>query len=70
MGISNCASCGADSYVAPITGVVSRRDKLTQEEVPASVRPNGVPTHDKNPIVNGVSLAAETLAAALGVGAS
>ena len=59
--ISNCAACGHDSYVQPMTGVVSRKDKVTGMTEPASVRPNGVPETPKPATsnqINGVTAAA------------
>ncbi len=38
MTVSNCSSCGHDSYADPLTGIVTRRDEVTGEVEPASVQ--------------------------------
>lgn len=66
--ISNCCSSGADSYANPVTGAVARKDKLTGQEVAATVRPNGVPDAgktDTSAAVAGVSLSPEVLGTVL-----
>ncbi len=66
MSISNCASAGADSRAAPITGIVTRKDPATGQESLASVRPNGVPSPPQPGAVSGATLSSATLSALLG----
>ncbi|MDD9913019.1 MAG: hypothetical protein OXR68_06535 [Alphaproteobacteria bacterium] len=40
-GISNCASCGHDSQVNNVTGIVTRKNETTGQAEPASVKPAG-----------------------------
>jgi uncharacterized protein YbjT (DUF2867 family) len=69
MMISNCASSGADSVANPMTGVVTRKDKVTGQEVAAGIRPTSgqdvkapeVPTAE-------ASLSSSVMAAVLGFG--
>lgn len=49
MPISNCASCGADSFTNSITGAVSRKNEQTGQVEPASVRPVGVDNTQTEP---------------------
>lgn len=64
--ISNCASAGADSRAAAITGAVTRKDKVTGQEVPATVRPNGVaPSEGVAAMSGGASLASSVLSVLL-----
>lgn len=39
MIVSNCSSSGADSTANPVTGVVTRKDPLTGQSIPAAIRP-------------------------------
>jgi hypothetical protein len=67
MSISNCASCGADSRAAPITGIVTRQNPVTKQDERASVRPNGQPPAEAagTTSVTGVSLSSSVYTALL-----
>lgn len=68
MIISNCWSAGADSHANPVTGVVTRRDSTTGQEVAASIRPNGSAPDNGRPVpaVDGATLAPAALSVLLG----
>jgi len=59
MPISNCSSCGHDSYADPVTGVVTRRDEVTGQAKPASV---GLLGREEESAVN-ITLSKEALKA-------
>lgn len=67
MSISNCSAAGADSRANPVTGVVTRRDPVTHAEVPATVRPNGIPVEPVQKVepIKSSTLSSSTLAAVL-----
>lgn len=67
MIVSNCWSSGADSYANPVTGVVSRKDPVTGQAVPANIRPSGSASADSavTHAADGASLSSPVLSALL-----